>query len=149
MALAASDNMDPEIQRQIEEYIREKNVEESYNSMMENSPELLVGQISMLYVNMEVNGIAVKSFIDSGAQMTIMTQEFAERCGLTRLIDSRFQGMAVGVGSSKIIGKIHQAPLKVGGHHIASSITVLEQKVGPPFIFGLDNLRRHQVGYCC
>ena len=45
--------------------------------------------------------------------MTIMTQVFAEKCGLAHLIDKRFQGVAVGVGSSKIIGRIHAAPLKV------------------------------------
>ena len=38
-----------------------------------------------------------------------------------------------------------QAPIRVGGHFISTSITVLEQKSGPPFIFGLDNLKRHQV----
>jgi len=75
--------------------------------------------------------------------MTIMTYVFAEKCGLAHLIDKRFQGMAVGVGSSKIIGRIHAAPLKVAGHHISTSITVLEQKDGPQFIFGLDNLKRH------
>lgn len=46
--------------------------------------------------------------------MTIMTYVFAEKCGLAHLIDKRFQGLAVGVGSSKIIGRIHAAPLKVG-----------------------------------
>jgi Aspartyl protease len=40
-----------------------------------------------------------------------------------------------------------QAPLKVAGHYITTSITVLEQKSGPQFIFGLDMLKRHQV--CC
>lgn len=38
-----------------------------------------------------------------------------------------------------------QAPLRVGGTFLASPITVLEQKSGPQFIFGLDNLKRHQV----
>lgn len=36
--------------------------------------------------------------------------------------------------------------LQVEGHFITSSITVLEQKDGPQFIFGLDMLKRHQ---CC
>jgi len=35
---------------------------------------------------------------------------------------------------------------QVGGHYATSSITVLEQKDGPGFIFGLDMLKRHQ---CC
>jgi hypothetical protein len=110
--------------------------------------------------------------------------------------------VAVGVGSSKIVGRIHQAPLNVAGerappphpptpsgapgppgckqqqqqqqqrdgggggsptppaciaysapprrrpagHFLTCSITVLEQKDGPQFIFGLDMLRRH---LCC
>jgi hypothetical protein len=40
---------------------------------------------------------------------------------------------------------LSQAPMKVGGHYITTSITVLEQKSGPQFIFGLDNLKRHLV----
>jgi hypothetical protein len=31
----------------------------------------------------------------------------------------------------------------VGGHFLTSPISVLEQKSGPQFIFGLDNMRRH------
>lgn len=68
----------------------------------------------MLYVDMDVNGVPVKTFVDSGAQMTIMTQDFTEKCYLTRLIDKRFAGIAMGVGSSKIIGKIHQVGASTG-----------------------------------
>ena len=46
--------------------------------------------------------------------MTIMTQEFAEKCYLTRLIDKRFHGMAMGVGTSRIVGRIHQVGTEVG-----------------------------------
>lgn len=83
-----------------------------YCQALEHSPEVF-GTVEMLYVNMHVNGVPVKTFVDSGAQMTIMTYDFADKCYLTRLIDKRFQGMAVGVGSSRIVGRIHQAPLKV------------------------------------
>jgi len=100
--------------------------------------------VTMLYCHMEVNGVPVKAFIDSGAQMTIMTEDFAKRCHLERLLDTRFHGTAVGVGSSRILGRVHAAPMKVAGHFITSSITVLEQKSGPQFIFGLDMLKRHR-----
>ena len=68
----------------------------------------MFASVEMLYVNMVVNGVPVKTFVDSGAQSTIMTYDFTEKCHLTRLIDKRFAGMAVGVGSSRIIGRIHQ-----------------------------------------
>lgn len=60
---------------------------------------------------MEVNKEPVKAFVDSGAQMTIMTKDFAEKCGLMRLVDYRFAGIAMGVGQSKIIGRIYQVML--------------------------------------
>jgi len=36
-----------------------------------------------------------------------MSKPCAERCDLLRLVDKRFAGMAMGVGVSRILGKIH------------------------------------------
>ncbi|KAL6777562.1 DDI1 [Auxenochlorella protothecoides x Auxenochlorella symbiontica] len=142
--MAAEDPFNPEVQARLEEAIRQKNVAENFEAAMEYNPEAF-GNVTMLYVLMQVNGVALKTFVDSGAQVTIMSQSCAERCGLLRLMDTRFQGTAVGVGSAKILGRIHMAPLLAGGHHLPISIAILDN-LGQDFIFGLDNLRRHQ---CC
>jgi hypothetical protein len=60
------------------------------------------------------------------------------RLGLERLIDKRFQGVAKGVGTQKIIGRVHQAPIRVAGCLMPCMITVLEKEQDMDFIFGLD-----------
>jgi len=142
LALLQADPFDPEAQKRIASMIQQQNVNENLESAMENSPELF-GNVVMLYVNMEVNGTPLKAFVDSGAQMTIMSKSCAERCNLLHLLDERWQGIAKGVGQSRILGRVHQAPVKVGDKHLPCAITVLEQD-DMEFLFGLDNLRRYQ-----
>merc|ERR1712136_319068 len=111
---AEENPMDPENQKYLEERIRQQHVDRTYMEAMENSPEMF-GTVIMLYINCKVNGKPVKAFVDSGAQMTIMSQACAERCGIVRLIDQRWQGMAVGVGKQKIIGRVHMGQMEIEG----------------------------------
>ena len=68
----------------------------------------------------------------SDPQSTILSLRTAQRCGLTHLIDGRFQGVAKGVGSARILGKVHLAPIKIGGVHLPSSFTILDSPVCNP-----------------
>ena len=61
------------------------------------------------------------------------------------LLDKKMAGMAHGVGTGKILGRIHQVRIEVQGQHIPVAITVMEQE-SMPFLFGLDNMRRFR---CC
>lgn len=144
--LASLDEFDPEAQAAALEKIRQAGIEASYAHAMENAPELVVGQVFMLYIRGELNGHALKLFVDSGAQMTIMSRACAEATGVMRMVDKRFEGEARGVGTQKIIGRVHAAQLKLGGAFLDVSFSVLEKDDEPQIILGLDMLKRHQ---CC
>lgn len=132
-----------ESQKKILEIIRQQAIDENMRTAMEETPETFT-KVHMLYINCEVNGFPVKAFVDSGAQMTIMTPELAEKCGISRLIDKRFRGEARGVGFAKIEGRVHSASLKIENSYFSCSFTIVPSP-NVPMLLGLDMLRRFQA----
>ena len=126
-------------------------VQEHFRRMMEEYPEAM-GRVLMLYIKCEILGTGssnnelfsnVQAFVDSGAQMTIMSKAFAQKLNLLHLLDDRFQGMAKGVGTGKILGRIHIVELRIGSHIFPCSVTVLDNQ-DMDFLLGLDMLKRHR-----
>jgi DNA damage-inducible protein 1 len=120
-------------------------VQEQYQQMMQEYPESF-GNVLMLYIQAKINGHSIQAFCDSGAQMTIMSKRVALECGLEEYIDTRFAGMAVGVGTGKILGKIHMVQLQIGDLYYPCSVSVMDDAASGkemPFLLGLDMMKRH------
>ena len=142
MQRVTNDPLHPDNQKYIQEQIQQQNVDSNMQQALEQNPESF-GHIVMLYIECLVNGVPVKVFVDSGAQSTIMSTECAQRCNIMHLVDRRFSGIAKGVGTAKIIGRVHMADLQIGASLFTSSFTIMENQ-SIDMLLGLDMLRRHQ-----
>lgn len=142
MRMLMADPFDVEAQKMIAEEIQRQQIESNMQDAIEFMPEAF-GQVHMLYIKCKVNGYPIDAFVDSGAQSTIMSKACAERCNVTRLIDERWSGIAQGVGTQKILGRIHMCQVQIENDFLASSFNVLENQP-MDMLFGLDMLKRHQ-----
>jgi DNA damage-inducible protein 1 len=136
--------------QEAKEYFENKNnqalIQQQYQDMMQEYPESMA-RVLMLYIRAKVNGHEVDCFVDSGAQTTIMSKKCARQCGILHLVDKRFAGIAVGVGTGKFLGRIHVVQLQINQHFFPCTITVMDDNEGlgdknMDFLLGLDMLKR-------
>ena len=135
---------------------KKRTVDEQYRQVMQEYPESM-GRVLMLYIDAKINDHPIQAFVDSGAQSTIMSKKMARNCGILDLVDTRFAGVAMGVGTGKILGRIHMVQLQIGHVHFPCSVTVMDDATMPmadgdkdkakpqdmDFLLGLDMLKRH------
>lgn len=119
---------------------REKTINDNIQKAIDEIPETLTS-VNMLYIPSSINGVELKLFVDTGAQISVMPLEKAFELGLEDLIDYNHQGMVHGVGKQEIFGKIHYTELQLNDFVLGCSFTVIPEH--EDIILGLDMLIAH------
>eukprot|EP00817_Percolomonadidae_sp_ATCC50343_P002745 CAMPEP_0117428544 /NCGR_PEP_ID=MMETSP0758-20121206/8223_1 /TAXON_ID=63605 /ORGANISM="Percolomonas cosmopolitus, Strain AE-1 (ATCC 50343)" /LENGTH=457 /DNA_ID=CAMNT_0005214949 /DNA_START=18 /DNA_END=1391 /DNA_ORIENTATION=+ len=133
-------------QKYMEESIHEENLHKNYLDAMEELPESF-GRVVMLFIKVKINNKDTVALIDTGAQMSVISEKKALNLGLGRWINKRFEGKVHGVGTSNIIGRICKTEMFIGDASIDTSLTVLENQKHDAIdiIIGLDLMKSHGI----
>lgn len=134
---------DPEAQKKIEEMINQERLDKIQKETFEYHPELFVST-EMLFIDASINNTRVQAFIDTGAQTTVISKDFAERAGLMKNVDKRFASQIKGVGSQMSLGRIWNFNIEIKGKFFPISAIVLPV-FGHEVLIGLDAMKRHNV----
>lgn len=137
--------------------------DEHFNSLDEHPPHLQASallQVPCAFQIKEVNPTLknsnkitpVSAFVDTGAQVTVVSKAACIKAGLLHLLDRRYAGHATGVGQCRVLGRIpaNSLQLFLGSSFppfLGPAITVLESTgtEGVDLLLGLDFLRDHKA----
>ena len=133
--------MDAVAQKMLEDDIRDENAQQNMEYALEHNPEAFA-QVTMLYLDCTVNKEHMVALVDTGAQASVMSLEFARRCRVDMLMDTRVGGMATGVGTADIVGKVWACDVAIGGTFYEASFLVVAS-AHLDCIIGLDFMRRY------
>ncbi|KAE8303093.1 DDI1-like DNA-damage inducible protein [Giardia duodenalis] len=103
--------------------------EQVYQDLIEINkyyPGLLVNAVPSLYIRVSINGTPVVCVIDTGAEFNSMGRKTARACGLEGHIDTRYAGRAIGVGSTRMLGRIHICLMQCGDIFLPMNFAVLD-----------------------
>jgi DNA damage-inducible protein 1 len=95
----------------------------------------------LIHIACEIGGIAVEMMVDTGAQSSVISKSAAQRLNLMGRLDTSRQGVASGVGTARILGRLRAVPVKIGQVEFQLDFTVLavEEQL---LMLGIDQLRR-------
>ena len=96
-----------------------------------------------IYINAHIDDKLIPCLIDTGATTNVIFDDIVKNFGLESYVDTQEEGVARGVGSCKIVGKIPYIEMKIGDISVGLNFSVLQRSnntandyilLGLPFI---------------
>ena len=122
-------------------------ITKNYIKAMEIMPELYTKSPS-IHIQGSINGNSIKFLVDTGAEISIMNKSIAIACGLEKYIDERYNGKLQGVGSDKILGKVHYTEITFNWGVLPCGFTICSNNDIIPII-GIDIMNSHGIIINC
>lgn len=118
---------------------KQKELNSNFEKAMTYIPHTFIPS-KMLYLTAKINNHEIKFLIDTGAQMSILPLSVAIACNLQNVIDDKYNGELKGVGSDKIMGRIHYVELELAYGFYSCGFTICKNDDLVPLI-GIDIIR--------
>ena len=95
------------------------------------------------------SAVCVEMMVDTGADASVISWGLAQQLHLDTQLDRSQRGIAAGVGTAPILGKLHNVVATVGAGHVEFYMDFLvldvpEANTGKLLILGMDQLRKYQ-----
>ena len=100
-------------------------IDENYQLAIDIIPESYI-PVKMLYIKGKINNKEIDIFIDTGAQVSVMSLSMARELGVDFLIDHFCEGKLVGVGSKDMSGKIHYLDIQLDNFKLPCGFTIID-----------------------
>lgn len=96
----------------------------------------------MCHVPCHLQNVCVEMMVDTGAEISIISNNLAKELKLSNHINRQEQGIAAGVGRARIIGKIHKVICSLGDVDFSMDLMVLDVH-DRMLIMGMDHMRKY------
>ena len=118
---------------------REEKIKQNYLQAYTEIPQVFT-PTNMIHITAKINNVPVKFLIDTGAQSSILPLSVPTACGLEDLIDEKYSGVLRGVGTDRIMGRIHYLELTFSCGVYPGSFTICKNDKLEP-ILGIDMMQ--------
>lgn len=123
----------------IEANKREEVIHDNYLKAYTEIPHTFISS-KMIHMTVKINNVDVKFLVDTGAQISILPLSVASACNLNHLIDEQYSGELKGVGTDKIMGRIHYVEIQLPCGIYPCGLTVCKNDSMVPLL-GIDMMR--------